>query len=444
MNQADRELTFGRPDCAAEGGPARSPQRGPHHAPLSSARAGGWGFASVCTRPRHWLAALPVLFALAACGDDSPSATDASIDAAITSDASADVGADASSDAAAEVAKVVADASEDTAVADAAAEVAPDASVADAAPDLPAAPLPYPRPDYQHLSETGYFSDPTTLTEAADLQTFEPSHVLWSDGAEKRRFIRLPPGTRIDTSDMDHWQFPVGTKLWKEFSLNGVRLETRLVERYGTGPDDVWFGAFVWTADQKDAVFAVDGANDINGTAHDAPAAKQCSLCHRGDAGRVLGFSALQLSHDSPAGLTLARLRDAGLLTNPPAPGVSYAAPGDATTAAVLGYFHANCGHCHNPNGAAWPDTDMVMRLGVNEHDPTTTAIWKSLVGKPLLYWRHPPYTTRVVPGDPTMSAVVARMGLRGSRDQMPPLATELTDPAGLDLVTRWVASLPP
>jgi hypothetical protein len=33
---------------------------------------------------------------------------------------------------------------------------------------------------------------------------YDPSLSMWADGAEKRRFIRLPPGTTIDTSDMDH------------------------------------------------------------------------------------------------------------------------------------------------------------------------------------------------------------------------------------------------
>ena len=104
--------------------------------------------------------------------------------------------------------------------------------------------------------------------------------------------MRLPPGTQIDTSDMDHWVFPVGTKFFKEFSLGGVLLETRLIERYGTGPEDYWMGAFVWNADGTDAVFAPDGQNDINGTMHDAPKQKDCGLCHRGDVGpraRALG-----------------------------------------------------------------------------------------------------------------------------------------------------------
>ena len=49
----------------------------------------------------------------------------------------------------------------------------------------------------------------------------------------------------------------------------------------------------------------------------------------------------------------------------------------------------------------------------------------------------------RLAPGDPENSVMYVRMGLRGDH-QMPPLATEIVDSAGVDLVRRWVASLPP
>ncbi len=81
------------------------------------------------------------------------------------------------------------------------------------------------------LSQMGLYSDIPAQELAQGVIPFEPAHVLWADGADKRRFLKLPPGTQIDTSDMDHWQFPVGTKVFKEFALNGQRLETRMIER---------------------------------------------------------------------------------------------------------------------------------------------------------------------------------------------------------------------
>jgi hypothetical protein len=361
---------------------------------------------------RAWpVAGVFTLLALAAC--DAHEASQAAADAATT------------------------DAPEEVAI-DAAAGNAP---VIDADASVPA-PAPYPRPSYQRLSETGLYADPAAQVVASGLARFHPAHVLWSDGADKDRLVFLPPGTRIDTSDMDHWVFPIGTKLWKQFARGGQRLETRLIERYGPGPEDYWMGSFVWTPDQQDAVFAPDGAANVNGTDHDAPAAKVCLSCHRGDRGRVLGLSAIQLSHAGDD-LTLAALAAGGHLSHPPPPGVDYPVPGDATTAAALGYLHANCGHCHNQAGTSWPDTQVVMRLRVGERDPATSELVQTLVGHPLNYFRHPTLRVRVAPGDPAASAVIFRMKARGDRDQMPPLATKHPDPVGIELLTRWIAGLP-
>jgi hypothetical protein len=312
-------------------------------------------------------------------------------------------------------------------------------------------PGPYPRPTYTSLAETGLFVDPVTRQIADDAMPFEPTYWLWSDGADKRRWLRLPPGTQIDTTAMDHWVFPIGTKLWKEFSLDGVLLETRLIERYGDGPEDYWMGAFVWNTDQTDAVLAPTGQTDINGTPHDAPSQTDCLACHRGDAGRVLGFSALQLSREPDArrvGPTLTDIVRRNLLTVPPdAPdggsAPPFSVPGDAVTAAALGYLHANCGHCHNKNGTAYPDTQMILRLTTHETDAASSDVYKSLVGVTLQYWRGGAITRRVVAGDPDASAIVARMSARGNKDQMPPLATEMTDPTGIGKVRAWIAALP-
>jgi hypothetical protein len=298
----------------------------------------------------------------------------------------------------------------------------------------------YPRPTYQKLSETGLFTSTATMTVATGVQAFEPAYQLWSDDAAKRRWLQLPAGQQIDTTDMDHWKLPIGTKVWKEFSLGGTLLETRLIERYGPGTDDYFMAAFIWAADRSDAIVSIDGANDVNGTAHDVPSAARCGDCHRGEAGRYLGVSAIQLSHAKP-GVNLASLRAANLLTQPPAADVPV--PGDATTSAALGLLHANCGHCHNPAGAAWHDTKVVMRLKVSERVASDSDLWKTLVGKPLQFWVHPTITMEIAPGDAANSAVIARMMARGSMDQMPPLATELPDTAGIAAVSAWINTLP-
>jgi hypothetical protein len=388
----------------------------------------------VHSRPCHPSTPLALLLAGLALGGCGGSATSSTAD-----------GADATRDDAGQAATDVASDATSDAASDDTLDGADDpggSRLADAPVELPPPPAPYPRPTYQHLAETGLFDDATALHVATDLVAFEPTYKLWSDGADKRRWVRLPPGTQIDTSDMDHWVFPVGTKLWKEFSLGGVLLETRLVERYGSGPEDYWLGAFVWNAAGTDAVLAVDGQNDINGTTHDAPAQKDCGVCHRGDVGRVLGLSAIQMSRDTnpPALRELASMR---WLSNPPADPRGFPVPGDATTATALGYLHANCGHCHNENGTSWPDTQMVLRLVVADRDAATSGVFASIVGKDVNYWRGGAITKRVAPGAPDMSALVVRMSARGTKDEMPPLATEIVDADGLAAVRAWIAALP-
>ena len=76
------------------------------------------------------------------------------------------------------------------------------------------------------LADTGLYQDASAERVAADVLAYTPQYPLWSDGATKRRWIRLPPGAAIDASDPDAWVFPIGTQIWKEFSFGG-RVETR-------------------------------------------------------------------------------------------------------------------------------------------------------------------------------------------------------------------------
>ena len=317
-----------------------------------------------------------------------------------------------------------------------------DARAIDAAADGAIDAPPGPR----QLSSTGLYSDLARGTIAPGIAEYAPAYPLWSDGAQKRRWIQLPPGTQIDTRDMDHWTFPVGTKLWKEFARDGVRLETRLVEHVadtGRPETDYWMGAFLWLDDQSDAVLVEGGATDVHGTAHDVPAQVACWTCHGGEPGHGLSFSAVQLSKPG-AGPTLATLTADALLSDPPPVGADFSPPGAPEVKAALGYLHANCGHCHNPHGSARPDVDLMLRLDVAARTPEATATYRTAIGVPLQFFHGGGLTTRIVPGDQAASAVTYRMSMRGMGVQMPPIATEHVDTAGLAAVTAWIAALPP
>jgi len=276
------------------------------------------------------------------------------------------------------------------------------------------------------LSQTGLYRDIADKRPAPDLLEFEPSYELWSDGADKRRWLRLPPGSAIDSSDPDHWQFPVGTMVFKEFSHDGRRLETRLIMRTGPGERDYWMGAFVWDDDEADARLVPDGREDVRASTHDAPSVKNCFTCHNGEPGRVLGFSAVQQPDAA-----------AELLSDPPAS--AFAVPGDAATAAALGYLHANCGNCHNPGGTARPDTDMDLRLNVADAQPELTQTHLTTVGVAMQYFQGSPLTLRVDPGHADESGVLFRMLERGPKTQMPPIASEVADERGVAIVRTWI-----
>jgi hypothetical protein len=283
------------------------------------------------------------------------------------------------------------------------------------------------------LSETGLFRDPQNDVLAADVVPFAPEFELWSDGADKRRWVYLPPSSVIDTADMDSWSFPEGTKFWKEFTAGGVRVETRLLAKLGPSDGDWVALAYVWNEDQSDAIAAPYGFRDASGTTHDVPGAGECEACHGGRASRVLGFSAIQLSQAEPLGLD--DLGREGRLSHRAPP---IAVPGDDTERAALGYLHANCSHCHNSSrpsreGARCfdPENDLDFGLRTDALGAVAdTATYRTVVD------------TAIERGDPEGSTVVGLMSARAFWSQMPPLATERVDDEALALVRRWIEEM--
>ena len=293
------------------------------------------------------------------------------------------------------------------------------------------------------LSETGLYDDIASGTIAADVLEFKPAYALWTDGARKRRFIWLPPGAQIDTSNMDRWEFPVGTRFWKEFTRDGIKVETRYIERIGPEAGAYRMGAFLWDDDEREARYLPEGRPNAKGTSHDVPSEADCFHCHRGEPGRALGFSAVQLSKDPGDGPTLGEIAARGLLTAAPLPGTDYRVPGDAVTRAALGVLHANCGHCHNPFGSVNQALiDLGLRVSVTDGDPRETATYRTVVNVDMQEFRRPGLRKRIVPGEPEASAIYYRYSRRGEGEQMPLLGTKIVDDEGVAAVTAWINSL--
>ena len=306
------------------------------------------------------------------------------------------------------------------------------------------------------LRATGLYASANGTALEPEVFAFSPQYPLWSDGADKQRWIRLPTGASIDASNPDAWVFPIGTQAWKTFSHAGQPVETRYIERLADGS---WrYATYLWNADGSDAALAPARGTMLAlraapGGRYLVPSRGDCVACHGGAASPLLGFGALQLSSARDANAAHGRARAAGdadlrtlvergLLRGLPAalladaPRISAATP---TERAALGYLQGNCAHCHH-NGAGRVPVRLTLQQRVADPETSAAEVLRSMVNAPSRYQPANATDARVVvPGDATASVLLQRMHSRDPRTQMPPLGTEHLDGEGLALVTRWI-----
>jgi cytochrome c553 len=317
------------------------------------------------------------------------------------------------------------------------------------------------------LSETGLYAGGGTRVVDTRNRAFAPQYPLWSDGAAKRRWIQLPPGTTIDIGDVERWNFPAGTRFWKEFEFDGHKVETRFLWKVS---EDRWlFASYAWNNEQTDATLVpesglADVAEIAPGKRHSIPSVTDCRSCHDSKRTEILGFNALQLSDDrdpnalhaeplSPEMVTLRSLVDEGLVSpkrtglkkNPPR--IAANTP-EARTA--LGYLSTNCGSCHNRESSI-ASLGLLLkhegkRRGGSSDPPAacTDALATTINRKG--HWVVPanPDESRVInPGKPELSALVQRLRSRRPASQMPPIGTVVQDTRAVELLSKWVRSNP-
>lgn len=285
------------------------------------------------------------------------------------------------------------------------------------------------------LSETGLYSDIKQGTLAKGVRAFTPQFPLWTDGAKKKRWIYLPEGKQINTSNMDSWVFPVGTKLWKEFAKDGKRIETRLIEKVGEGLQNWVIVAYRWREDQSDADKTLAGGANEQNTTHDIPSAGQCISCHGGTSSAGLGFSAIQLSHDKSE-TTLSSLIKENKLTHPPKR--HFAIPGTELERSVLGYLHANCGHCHHDkNNNAWDNPTTKKPFHFNLKTSQLDSVSQTETYKTGINGGN---DRLIIAGAPKESALYKVL----DRNRMPPLGVEQVDQTMLGTIAQWIKQLKP
>jgi hypothetical protein len=291
------------------------------------------------------------------------------------------------------------------------------------------------------LSDTAYFRQ-YNRTNISNFKRFEPQYPLYSDNSTKRRWIYLPEDTQINTQNLDGWVFPKGTILWKEFTLDGIKIETRVLEKIGDGTGvSAWrTSVYLWRSDQMDADLLDPSITDFY-TSTSFPNATmgekeiyaafdvqsryriarydQCMTCHQGSADVSLGFNYLQLS--STRIVTIQILKDERKLSHPPM--VYDELPGTLAQKAGLGYIQGNCAHCHMGRAGVPHNFKHYANNDRYTDEPIVVAAGNR--------------AGLIVAGDPSSSILFNRF--TATTNRMPQIGSAIIDPVGESVLNQWI-----
>lgn len=312
------------------------------------------------------------------------------------------------------------------------------------------------------LSEYGFFKgDLKNQDPAEGVIPYHLNTPLFSDHAEKLRFVQLPGGASVVYNDTAVFDFPEGTTLIKTFYYpvdfrdlsKGRRLmETRLLIHEAEG----WKALpYIWNENQDEAILDVAGETmevnyiDIHGRkkthAYLIPNMNQCKGCHnKGEQMMPIGPSAWQLNgdHDYREGREnqlkywesrgiLIRVKDTipnGVVWNDPQTG--------SLEARARMWLDINCAHCHRGDG---PANTSGLHLGWQERDMLKLGVGKTPVaagrGSGNLRFG-------IVPGRPDESILLYRLKSTDPGIMMPELGRTQLQPEAVELVTKWIASM--
>ncbi|MGX7926666.1 SO2930 family diheme c-type cytochrome [Tsuneonella sp. HG094] len=293
------------------------------------------------------------------------------------------------------------------------------------------------------LSAFGFFADAAAQLPSDGVVPYRLNTPLWSDGAEKLRFVYVPPGKRAAAAGEGLLDLPVGSALIKTFAFSekGKRrlIETRLLLHRANG----WVALpYLWNAEQTEATLAVTGARvAVTTPAGEAieyrvPNKNQCKECH-GLSGAVvpIGPKARNLAADWLDGFAKTGHLDTVPSVAHPLPLWENRAGATAETAA-RGYLDVNCAHCHRPGGSA---SNSGLDLRWEQSDPKALGVMK----RPVAAGRGAgAFLFDIVPGKPAESIMVHRMASLEGGVAMPELGKATVDREGLAAVERWIAGL--
>ena len=325
-----------------------------------------------------------------------------------------------------------------------------------------------PVPDFpRKLSQTGLFESVSEGKPSAGLIPYEVNSPLWSDGAEKERYLAIPSAATIEYKPDGAWGAPEGTVLVKTFSLplaapagrsSPDRRLTRVETRLLTLQAGEWQGySYAWNDEQTDAILVEAAGRDrewivVDPTEADGkrkqtwrfPSRAECMMCHSRAAGYVLGLNTWQMnrrvSFQGRMENQLAALDARGVfsesLESTPGHRSRLPDPRDASEsleARARSYLHANCFHCHAVDGGG--NSKLVLGYAT---PPAERYLIDARPQHDVLGLKD----ARVVaPGDPDRSTLLRRLTTVGP-GRMPRVASSVVDREGAQLIRDWILSL--
>lgn len=301
-----------------------------------------------------------------------------------------------------------------------------------------------------HLSEFGFF-DGDAGRPAAGLIPYTLGTPLFSDYAEKQRFIHLPDNGEIGVEGDDgRLIFPVGTALIKNFGYDDGAGQLKIIEtRVLLNRENGWIALpYVWRPDGSDADLRVGGARlPVGFTAPDGrsenisyavPNKNQCKQCHSsGHEIRPIGPRLGNMVFPD----NMAREKLIARIANMP-PAIARWARWDDPESGSLhdratAYLRGNCGHCHNPYGSA--SNSGLFFDGV-DHGAANAGINK----RPVAAGRGSGNLDFVIaPGHPEQSILLYRMNSLDPGIAMPELGRSIVHREGDVLLRQWISELP-
>ena len=309
----------------------------------------------------------------------------------------------------------------------------------------------------KRLSEYGFFAgELAELVPAENVYPYALNTPLFSDYAEKDRFVYLPAGSTMAYSDTEVFDLPIGAVLIKNFSYPidarepalGRRLvETRLLKRTERGWQ-AW--GYTWDEEQSEAEYKplggktsvdwIDAEGDTREIEYEIPNQFQCKGCHSfaGEL-RPIGPSARQLHGE--ANPTAAAWMAAGIVDDAPAdlstwPVMDWRAEGASVEVRARAYLDANCGYCHRAEGPA--NTSGLFLLASTPTGPQI-GIRKSPVaaGKGSGGRKYGIY-----PGKPAKSILMYRLESVDPAVRMPEVGRSTVHEEGIALVKTWIEEM--